>query len=156
MPTLLQPAALAQATRATALDVAGARCSDRPTRQDPLKASLCTHLRCASGPIRVWSSDAVRVVHPSQTHAVSVVGGCDRDASELKWGSGAVHMDILHLPARVVVTAAAASRRRTARNVLERLSGVNEPPMIIPMTTTGARSSATTTGFGISSAAPGT
>jgi len=29
------------------------------------------------------------------------------------------------------------SRRRTARNVLEELSGVSERPMIIPMTTTG-------------------
>jgi hypothetical protein len=48
-----------------------------------------------------------------------------------------VHTDILHLRARVVVTAAAVSRRRTARNVLEWLSGVNEPPMIIFMTTTG-------------------
>ena len=44
--------------------------------------------------------------------------------------------DILHLPARVVVTAADLSRRRAARNVLEELSGVSERPMIIPMTTT--------------------
>jgi hypothetical protein len=43
--------------------------------------------------------------------------------------------DILHRPARVVATAAAVSRRRTARNVLKGLSGVNEPPMIILMTT---------------------
>src|SRR5262245_38846621 len=42
------------------------------------------------------------------------------------------------------------------RNVLERLSGVNEPPIIIRMMTTGSRSSSTTTGFGISSNARGT
>ena len=36
----------------------------------------------------------------------------------------------------------------------EALSGVTERPMIIPMATTGALSSATTTGFGISSKAP--
>src|SRR5262249_1863157 len=48
-----------------------------------------------------------------------------------------VSTDILNRLARVVVTAAAVSPRRTARNVLEGLSGVSEPPMIISMTTTG-------------------
>src|SRR5712692_4565772 len=45
--------------------------------------------------------------------------------------------DILHLPSRVVVTAAELSPRRTARNVLEEFSGMSKRPMIIPMTTTG-------------------
>jgi hypothetical protein len=40
-------------------------------------------------------------------------------------------------PRELSSPAAAVSRRRTARNVLERLSGVNEPLMIILMTTTG-------------------
>jgi hypothetical protein len=43
-----------------------------------------------------------------------------------------------------------------ARNALEELSGLSEWPMIIPRRPRGARSSATTTGFGISSEAPGT
>ena len=38
----------------------------------------------------------------------------------------------------------------------EELSGVTKRPMIIPMTTTGALSRATTTGFGIASNGPGT
>ena len=46
----------------------------------------------------------------------------------------AVSTDILDLPARVVVTMATISRRRTP-HVFEELSGVSETPMIIRMTT---------------------
>jgi hypothetical protein len=51
----------------------------------------------------------------------------------------AVSTDILRIPARVVVTAADRLTSTDGRNVLERLSGVGERPMIIPMTTTGRR-----------------
>jgi len=51
--------------------------------------------------------------------------------------SRAVSTDILHLPARVVVTAAERLTSADGRNVLEELSGMSEWPMIIPMTTTG-------------------
>ena len=47
----------------------------------------------------------------------------------------AVSTDILHLPARVVVTGRAVARRRTARDVLKELSGVTGRLMIIRMTT---------------------
>jgi hypothetical protein len=40
MPTPSQPAAWAPVARATALDVAGARCSDRRTPQGPAKVRL--------------------------------------------------------------------------------------------------------------------
>ena len=50
--------------------------------------------------------------------------------------SGAVSTDILHFPARVVVTAADCLTWADARDVLEELSGVSERPLIIPMTTT--------------------
>lgn len=52
--------------------------------------------------------------------------------------SRAAFTDILHFPARVVITTAdPLTSARTARSVLEELSGVSERPMIIPMTTTG-------------------
>jgi hypothetical protein len=63
---------------------------------------------------------------------------------------GAISTDILDFLARVVVTL------RTPLIVLEELSGVSEPPMIIGMTTTSARSNAMTIGSGTSSNAPGT
>jgi hypothetical protein len=45
---------------------------------------------------------------------------------------GAILTNILHFPARVVVTARRpVSRRRKARNVLEELSGASERLMII-------------------------
>src|SRR5215470_2768519 len=45
--------------------------------------------------------------------------------------SGAVLTDIVHFPARVVVTAVQPFTSGTARNVLEELSGVRKRPMII-------------------------
>jgi hypothetical protein len=49
--------------------------------------------------------------------------------------SRAVHTDVLHLPERVVATAVPSHVGGAPRNVVERLSGVNEPSMIILMTT---------------------
>ena len=50
----------------------------------------------------------------------------------------AAFTDILHFPALAVSTTAdPLTSARTARSVLEELSGVSERPMIIPMTTTG-------------------
>jgi hypothetical protein len=43
-----------------------------------------------------------------------------------------------------------------ARIALKELSGVSEPPMIIPMTTTSRRQQRYAVGSGISSNAPGT
>ena len=63
----------------------------------------------------------------------------------------AVRTEILHFPARVVVTSA-----RTLPIVLKKLRGVRKRPMIVSMPTTARPSSATTTAFGISSNAPRT
>jgi hypothetical protein len=73
----------------------------------------------------------LNIPHPMLPGIEPVFLDCSRTTTQ------AVRTDILHLPARVVVTAAAISRRRTAHNIVERLSGANEPPMISRPVRTG-------------------
>ena len=82
-------------------------------------------------------STAGRRSGPRRSSVSSSSGTSNLDDVQHHWtASRAVSTDILQLPARVVVPRT-GSRRRTARNVLEELSGVSERPMIIPMATTG-------------------
>ena len=103
---------------------------------------------CDGQSIRVWSrrsSGVLEFAGYAQTFAghfffIELEGlaglreaaaSCVNDGRAPVVSSRAVPTDILHFPARVVVTLDA-----TARIVLEELSGVSERPMIIRMTTT--------------------